>query len=166
MTSITRRYRFSASHRLHSGALSAADNQRLYGKCNNPFGHGHDYILEVTASGFVCETTGLILPRQRLDRLVEEKVLRLLANRNLNLDVPDFARLVPTTENLALLIARLLDQSWTDYLGQGALGGDSRVQNPARLVRVHLQETDRNGFEVLVAAQKRRSQEERLPIDA
>jgi 6-pyruvoyltetrahydropterin/6-carboxytetrahydropterin synthase len=166
MTSITRRYRFSASHRLHSGALSAADNQRLYGKCNNPFGHGHDYILEVTASGLVCETTGLILPRQRLDRLIEEKVLRLLANRNLNSDVPDFARLVPTTENLALVIARLLEQSWTDSLGRGPLGGDSQGQKPARLVRVHLQETDRNGFEVLLAAQKRCSQEERLTIDA
>lgn len=146
MTSITRQYRFAASHRLHSAALSAAENDRLYGKCNNPFGHGHDYVLEVTATGAVAPT-GVILPVSKLDRLVEEKILRLFANRNLNLDVPEFARLVPTTENIALVIARLLEQSWIAYLGRSS----------ARLSRVHLQETDRNGFEVLLLSPRQRT---------
>jgi 6-pyruvoyltetrahydropterin/6-carboxytetrahydropterin synthase len=140
MTTLTRRYRFSASHRLHSAALSEAENQQLYGKCNNPFGHGHDYILEVSASGPVDAATGLLLPRRVLDRLVEEKILRVFANRNLNLDVQEFAGLVPTTENVALAIASMLEQHWPTYFATGR----------ARLTRIHIQETDRNGFEVLL----------------
>lgn len=145
---LTRRYRFSASHRLHSSALSAIENQRLYGKCNNPFGHGHDYILEVTAAGEIDSVTGLILPRAALDCLIEEKILCVFANRNLNLDVPEFQSLVPTTENIALVIVEILAQNWTIYLG-----GDTS----ARLRRVHLQETDRNGFEVLLPLVPHRS---------
>jgi 6-pyruvoyltetrahydropterin/6-carboxytetrahydropterin synthase len=148
MISITRRYRFSASHRLHSSRLSSAENQRLYGKCNNPFGHGHDYVLEVTASGAVDSPTGLVLERAKLDRLVEEKILRVFASRNINLDVPEFASLVPTTENIALVIAGILERSWITYLGR---------QTRARLCRVHLQETERNGFEVLLSAAPHRS---------
>ncbi|MBV9084757.1 MAG: 6-carboxytetrahydropterin synthase, partial [Acidobacteriaceae bacterium] len=75
MTTLTRRYRFSASHRLHSQQLSEAENARLYGKCNNPFGHGHDYILEVTVAGPVDEVTGRIVPLHALDALVKHKVL-------------------------------------------------------------------------------------------
>lgn len=118
--SITRRYRFSASHRLHAPELSAAENQRLYGKCNNPFGHGHDYELQVTASGDIDDRTGRILPVLKLDQLVEDKILRLFSHRNMNLDVPQFERLVPTTENIALVIADLLAQNWSAYLGQSA----------------------------------------------
>jgi 6-pyruvoyltetrahydropterin/6-carboxytetrahydropterin synthase len=150
MTSITRRYRFSASHRLHSDALSAVENERLYGKCNNPFGHGHDYILEVTAAGPVGQTNGLVLSRLRLDRLVEEKILRLFANRNLNADIPEFSRLVPTTENLALAIASRLEQNWTKYLCDEPSTGGSDGGACSRLIRVQVQETDRNGFEVLL----------------
>jgi 6-pyruvoyltetrahydropterin/6-carboxytetrahydropterin synthase len=142
MTTLTRRYRFSASHRLHSDALSAAENDRIYGKCNNPFGHGHDYVLEVTASGPVDPVTGRVLRIKSLDRLVQETILSRLSNRNLNLDIPEFATLVPTTENIALLITRLLEQNWTRYLGHAS----------AHLSRVHIQETDRNGFEVLLPA--------------
>jgi 6-pyruvoyltetrahydropterin/6-carboxytetrahydropterin synthase len=142
MTSITRLYKFSASHRLHSAALSDAENDRLYGKCNNPFGHGHDYILEVTATGELDPLTGRILPLAALDRLIEEKVLRRFANRNLNLDVPEFAALVPTTENVALTVAAILERHWPAYF----------ARTSARLSRVHIQETDRNGFEVLIPA--------------
>lgn len=140
MTALTRRYRFSASHRLNAPALTEIENRRLYGKCNNPYGHGHDYILEVTIAGPIDSITGLILERAALDRIVEEKILRVFANRNLNLDVPDFQSLVPTTEHIALVIASILRQSWAGYLGP----------TTARLRRVHLQETDRNGFEVLL----------------
>jgi|SRR5579875_1223110 len=158
MTGITRRYRFSASHRLHTGVLSALENERLYGKCNNPFGHGHDYVLEVTAKGPVCGETGLVVPVGQLDRLVEETIIERLANRNLNLDVPEFGVLVPTTENIALTIARLLEQHWAAYLGRSS----------ARLARVHVQETDRNSFEVLLPARAQVSAAdpkiERLPV--
>jgi 6-pyruvoyltetrahydropterin/6-carboxytetrahydropterin synthase len=139
---ITRLYRFSASHRLHSPRLSAAENLKLYGKCNNPFGHGHDYVLEVTAAGNLDSRTGVLLPVSKLDRLVHEKVLWLFAYSNINVDVPQFRHLVPTTENVALVIAGLLQQNWDADLGQV----------PARLHRVHIQETDRNGFEVLLKA--------------
>jgi 6-pyruvoyltetrahydropterin/6-carboxytetrahydropterin synthase len=139
---ITRRYRFSASHRLHAPELSAAENARLYGKCNNPFGHGHDYELQVTAAGEIDDRTGCILPLAKLDQLVEDKILRLFSHRNVNLDVPQFERLVPTTENIVLVIADLLERNWSAYLGQTS----------ARLSRVHIQETGRNGFELLLKA--------------
>jgi 6-pyruvoyltetrahydropterin/6-carboxytetrahydropterin synthase len=140
MMTITRLYRFSASHRLHSPVLSAAENSRLYGKCNSPFGHGHNYVLEVTAAGSMDRRTGLLLPISKLDSLIQETVLRRFAHRNINLDVPQFERLVPTTENLALVITDLLQQNWEAYLGDLAV----------RLHRIHIQETDRNGFEVLL----------------
>ena len=137
---LTRLYRFSASHRLNSAALTAAENARMYGKCNNPFGHGHDYILEVTVAGTPDPQTGLLLPLSALDRLVEETVLNVFAHRNMNVDVPQFAHLVPTTENLVLTIADILQQNWTRYVGQSSV----------RLDRVHIQETARNGFELLL----------------
>lgn len=146
MSTLTRRYRFSASHRLHSPLLSDEENQRLYCKCNNPHGHGHDYILEVTADGPIDPTSGLILSRAALDRLVGEKILRVFANRNLNLDLREFHSLVPTTENVALVVAQILSQNWNTYLPASS-----------RLRRVHLQETDRNGFELLLPVSRHSS---------
>lgn len=141
MTSITRRYRFSASHRLHSPQLSAAENARLYGKCNNPFGHGHDYTLEVSVSGEIDRDTGVIVPVPRLDRLVEREILDRFAFRNIN-DLPEFADLVASTENIALVVARILQLNWNAYLG------DARAQ----FRRIHIQETPRNSFEVFLPA--------------
>jgi 6-pyruvoyltetrahydropterin/6-carboxytetrahydropterin synthase len=152
-TTITRLYRFSASHRLHSPDLSAAENVSCYGKCNHPFGHGHNYVLEVTAAGDLDQRTGLLLPVSKLDQLVQDTVLQHLAYRNMNLDVPQFERLVPTTENVVLVITGLLQQNWEAYL----------AGVPARLRRVHIQETDRNGFEVVLNA---RSRTERVTLNA
>ncbi len=140
MISLSRRYRFSASHRLHSSTLSESENRRMYGKCNNPFGHGHDYILEITVAGPVAPETGLIISVPVLDSFVERHVLRLIAHRNLNLDVPQFADLVPTTENLALVIAGLIERHWS------ASFGDSKAY-PRSL---SLDETDRNRFQVFL----------------
>jgi 6-pyruvoyltetrahydropterin/6-carboxytetrahydropterin synthase len=139
VTFITKRYRFSASHRLNVDSLGPEENARLYGKCNNPYGHGHDYVLEVTCSGPIDPGTGQILPPGRLDLLVESTVLRLLASRNINVDVPRFANIVPTTENLTAVIVDLLQQKW-----------DRSMPDSVRLRRIHVQETDRNGFEVLI----------------
>ena len=138
MTTITRRYRFSASHRLHSPELNDAENVKVYGKCNNPFGHGHDYVLEVTVGGAVDDKTGLIVPIPALDEFVQRRVLDLFASRNINLDVPYFATLPATTENIALIIADLLQQHWRD----------SFEHTGAHICRIHVQETERNGFEV------------------
>lgn len=138
MMSVTRGYHFSASHRLDSPDLTPAENVRLFGKCNNPFGHGHNYVLEVTVSGEVDRSTGCILPVSKLDRLVEENILRAFAHRNINLDVPEFARRVPTTENMALVIAERLQRNWCNYMGR----------SEARLARVYIKETERNSFEV------------------
>jgi 6-pyruvoyltetrahydropterin/6-carboxytetrahydropterin synthase len=129
---LTRRYRFAASHRLDSPALSAEENRKLYGKCNNPYGHGHDYALDISVEGPVS-ADGLMVDRQALDRLVEERVLRVLDHRNLNQDVPEFESAVPTTENLASVIERRLRQHWN---------------LTPRLARIRIAETDRNTFEM------------------
>lgn len=139
---LTRRYRFSASHRLHSPVLGEEQNRAVYGKCNNPFGHGHDYILDVTVAGAPDPITGLILPRHDLDQWVENKVLKLFHHRYINKDVAAFADRVPTTENVALVIAKLLADDWPIAF----------PSIKARVARVHVLETDRNGFEVRLDA--------------
>ncbi len=140
MTTFTRRYRFCASHRLHSEALSDADNTRIFGKCNNPFGHGHDYILDVSVTGQLNATTGIILRTADLDRLVNAEVLSDFAYRNLNTDVAEFANLVPTTENVAVVIAARLRKCWADYFPYSS----------AHLSGISIHETDRNSFEVVI----------------
>ncbi len=142
MISLTRRYHFPASHRLHSPRLSDSENARLYGKCNNPFGHGHDYTLELTIAGELDVNSGLLLPLARLDAFVQEKILRLFAYRNINVDVPQFANLVPTTENVVRVIGDLVRRHWTAWFG------DTQIH----VSRVQIQETERNGFELLLAA--------------
>lgn len=140
MTTLTRRYRFSASHRLHSASLSEVENNRTYGKCNNPYGHGHDYVLYVAVSGEINATTGLIVKPALLDKLVAEEILSSFGHRNLNLDVAEFERLVPTTENLTLVIAARLNARWANYFPYSS----------ARLSSISILETDRNSFEVVL----------------
>ena len=129
---LTRRYRFSASHRLNTEALTQDENARLYGKCNNPFGHGHDYVLDVSVEGPV-DVSGQIVDRAALDALVQEQVLAHVDHRNLNCDLPELQRRVATTENLAFAIEGMLTREWT---------------LPARLARVRISETARNTFEL------------------
>jgi 6-pyruvoyltetrahydropterin/6-carboxytetrahydropterin synthase len=133
---VTRRYRFAAAHRLHAAAFSEKENQALYGKCNNPNGHGHDYVLEVSIAGPVDETSGRVLSPAALDRLVAEQVIAAFDHRNLNAEVPEFSDIPPTTENLAHLIRRRLLARW------GELG------HSARLAGIRLRETKRNTFEI------------------
>lgn len=129
---LTRRYRFSASHRLDTPRLTPEENRRLYGKCNNPYGHGHDYILDVTIEGSP-DSSGQLASRESLDRLVRENVLDRLDHRNLNLDVPELAGVVPTTENLAAAIDGALRRGWNLAAG---------------LSKIRISETDRNIFEL------------------
>lgn len=142
---LTRRYRFSAAHRLHSPLLSDEQNRAVYGKCNNPFGHGHDYTLEVTVAEDVDPALGRALPVATLDALVQDVILQPFAYRNLNTEVSEFAALVPTTEVLAEVAATRLAKAW--QLRCPTL--------PARLEKVRIWETKRNIFEVAVAPEPR-----------
>lgn len=145
MTVVTRRYQFSASHRLHCPELSSDENQSLFGKCNNPYGHGHDYVLHVSVMGSVDPVNGLLVRAAELDRLVQSTVLRSMSSRYLNLDVPPFDLVVPTTENVVLVIRDLLLQHWSEYVRSG----DCRLQE------IEVRETDRNTFSVLANAPDR-----------
>src|SRR5881275_227079 len=107
-----RRYRFSASHRLHSPHLSEEENCRLYGKCNNPYGHGHNYVLEVSVRGPLDEDSGRAVDLSGLDDLVRRQVTEPFDHRNLNTEVKAFAEVVPTSENLSYEICRRLKRNW------------------------------------------------------
>ena len=127
---LTRRYRFSASHRLHSPEMSEQENRATYGKCNNPHGHGHNYALEVTVSGSVDQSTGMVCNLVDLDRFVESEVLARYHLANLNM-LQEFAQLVPTTENLSVEIFEILQRGFSH----------------AHLDKVRLEETMMNSFE-------------------
>ena len=131
---LTRRYRFSASHRLDLATLSAGENRRLYGKCNNPYGHGHDYVLDITVEGRPDES-GQIMRRDTMDALVASRVLARLDHKDLNKDVPGLANDVPTTENLAHEIRRLLTEGWAFA---------------SKLKSVRIAETAKNSFELKI----------------
>ena len=137
--SVTRRYRFSASHRLHSPLLDESQNRAVYGKCNNPYGHGHDYVLDVTIGGELDTETGRLVPLSQLDLLVETAVLQDLKWHNLNTDVAEFVSLVPTTENLARVIASRLAAAWHVAFPSGQ----------AKFEKVRIYETRNNIFEAL-----------------
>ena len=135
---LTRRYLFSASHRLHCDGLSESDNQAIYGKCNNPHGHGHNYALEVTVSGQVEAKTGMVCNLSDLDHSVQSEVLERFDHENLNAR-EEFAATVPTTENLSEVIFNILQQSFT----------------AAHLEKVRLEETMMNSFEYAGGAELR-----------
>ncbi len=134
MITVTSRYTFSAAHVLSRTDCSDEENERIYGKCANTNGHGHNYGMEVTVGGEIDPRTGEIISRDALDRLVSEQVLERFAHRRLN-DDPLFASEVPTAENIAKAIYRLLEEPIAD--GDGV-----------HLVGVRLVETARNFAEV------------------
>jgi 6-pyruvoyltetrahydropterin/6-carboxytetrahydropterin synthase len=129
-TVLGRRYQFSASHRLHSAQLSEEENSRIYGKCNNPYGHGHNYVLEVMVSGKVDPATGMIANLSDLDAFVEREVLEAFDHKSLNEDVPAFREKVPTTEHLCIEIYKRLE-----------------AFPAATLLRIRVEETGNNSFE-------------------
>lgn len=135
---LTRRYRFAASHRLHSPALTDEQNRETYGKCDNPHGHGHNYDVELTVSGTVDPVTGRAVDLARLDALAEQQILTPFRHRNLNEEIPAFRSLVPTTENLTREVDRRLREAWPETFGS---------RGP-RLEKIRIWETDRNICEV------------------
>jgi 6-pyruvoyltetrahydropterin/6-carboxytetrahydropterin synthase len=135
---VTRRYRFAASHRLHSAAFTEEENRDLYGKCSNPYGHGHDYVLDVTAVGPINPVSGQVVHLPTLDRLVSEQVITDFDHRYLNADLSEFKTLVPTSENIIRVIEDRLAACWpAAFPGQGP-----------RLEGIRLRETKRNSFEL------------------
>ena len=127
---LTRRYRFSASHRLHSEEMSAPENRATYGKCNNPFGHGHNYALEVTVSGQVDPSTGMVCNLVDLDSFVHAQIVEHYDHQNLNL-LSEFKKQVPTTENLCIAIYEIMKRGFA----------------AAHLEKVRIEETMMNSFE-------------------
>lgn len=141
---LTRVYRFSASHRLHSGELSEERNWEVYGRCNNPHGHGHNYRLEVSVEGPVDAQTGRVVDLNELDALVRTAVLNDFDHRQLNLEVPDLQGLVPTTEVVSEVVHQRLQRAWPGAFPPGPPG-----KNLPRLARVRIYETRNNIFEVV-----------------
>jgi len=127
---LSRRYRFSASHRLHSEQMSQEENRVTYGKCNNPHGHGHNYVLQVTVTGQV-DRNGMVCNLVDLDDCVQREIVTRFDLENLNTR-PEFANAVPTTENLCMVIYDILKREFRQ----------------AHLQRVRLEETMMNSFEI------------------
>jgi len=130
-SAVTRRVHFNAAHRLYNPQRSEAWNEAIFGVCSNPNAHGHNYELDVTVEGEIDPETGYVIDINVLKNLVEEKVLRHLDHKNLNLDVPWFRELIPTAENIAYVCWNLL----------------APAVPAGRLLRLRLWETPRNYVE-------------------
>lgn len=128
---ITRRLLFNAAHRVHNPALSDAENQRLFGKCNNPNWHGHNYTLDVSVTGSVDDRTGYVIDLSVLKAIVEREVIAKVDHRNFNLEVDFMQGVIPTTENIVVQMWRVLEPAIA----------------PSRLTRLVLWETPNNYVE-------------------
>jgi 6-pyruvoyltetrahydropterin/6-carboxytetrahydropterin synthase len=128
---VTKRLLFNAAHRVHNPALSDDENQRLFGKCNNPNWHGHNYTLDVSVTGPVDTRTGYVIDLSVIKRVVEREVLDKVDHKNLNIDVDFMQGVIPTTENFIVAIWQLLEPAL----------------RPARLTRLVLWETPHNSVE-------------------
>lgn len=139
MIRLTRRYRFSAAHRLHAASLGEEENRAIYGKCNNPYGHGHNYVVDVSVEGPVDAATGRVVDLHHLDELVGAQIVRRYDHRNLNIEVRELADKVPTTEVVTEAIEQRLAKHWLAAFPAGV----------PRLARVRIWETRNNQFEAV-----------------
>jgi 6-pyruvoyltetrahydropterin/6-carboxytetrahydropterin synthase len=128
---VTRRVRFNAAHRVHNPALSEEENTRIFGKCNNPNWHGHNYTLDISVEGETDQRTGYVFDLAKLKAVAEAEILRLVDHKNFNLDVPFMQGVIPTSENIVVAFWKILQ---------------SRVA-PAKLQRLVLWETENNYVE-------------------
>ena len=129
---VTRRLKFNAAHRVHNPAFSDEENRRVFGKCNNVHGHGHNYTLDVSVAGQVDPDTGYVFDLSRLKQLVTRELVDVVDHHNLNVDVPFMQDIIPTAENMIV-------QFWRILAG--------KIVPPARLVRLVLWETENNYVE-------------------
>ena len=128
---VTRRLRFNAAHRVHNPELSDEENRRLFGKCNNPNWHGHNYVLEVSVSGPIDARTGYVVDLGQLKKIVEHELIEQVDHRNMNVDVPFMRGINPTAENIVVACWRVIEPHVA----------------PARLTRLVLHETENNWVE-------------------
>lgn len=128
---VTRRLHFNAAHRVHNPALSDAENDALFGKCNNPNWHGHNYVLDVSVAGEISPRTGYVMDLAALKRLVEEQIINRVDHKNFNLDVDFMRGTIPTSENIVVAFWWLLEP----------------LVAPAQLSRLVLWETPNNYVE-------------------
>ena len=135
---LTRAYLFSASHRLHCDEFTAEKNVEVYGKCNNPYGHGHNYRVEVTVSGQVDARLGMICDLGELDAYVNNEIIQRYSLENLN-TLPEFRDVVPTTENLSIEVFNRLHSGF----------------KAAAVTKVRIEETAMNSFEYSAGAELR-----------
>ena len=135
----SRRYRFSASHRLHAPGMSDEQNRDTYGKCNNPFGHGHNYVVEVTVAGPVAADTGFAVNLPALDALVQRELIDRFDHMHLNADPAFSADYLPSTENLAFELQRIFAREVPLLDPAGRL----------RLRNIRIEETGNNSFDLL-----------------
>lgn len=131
MIYLTRRETFSASHRLHNPDLSDEENLKIYGKCSNPNGHGHNYILEIVVAGEIDPKTGYVIDLKKLKTIILENVVNKVDHKNLNMDVDFMKGIIPTTENLAIAV-------WKELKNK---------ISPASLYAVKIKETENNFIE-------------------
>ena len=131
LLTVTRRLTFNAAHRVHNPALSDEENTRLFGKCNHPNGHGHNYVLEVSVTGEPDPVTGYVIDLGRVKQIVESEFIEHVDHKNLNLDVPFLQGTNPTSENIILACWRVIEPAL----------------RPARLSRLRLWETENNHVE-------------------
>ncbi len=130
MIYITRKVAFCAAHRLHNPELSDEENIRIYGKCNNPDGHGHNYVMEVTVKGRVSDKTGMVIDLKDLKKIITEKIIDRIDHKHLNCDVDFMRDIIPTAENIVMQIWKILR--------------DELLKNNAELYELKLFETDNN----------------------
>lgn len=138
---LTRGYHFCAAHRLHLEGLSEEENYRIYGKCNNPFGHGHNYHLLVTVEGEPDAATGVLVPVEALDAFVHREVVERYDHKDLNTQVPEFAQVPSTTERVAEAVVHRLTSAWPAEF----------FSRQARLAHIRIEETKRNFIDLPVA---------------
>jgi len=132
IVTITRRLQFNAAHRVHNPALSDAENKALFGKCNNPNWHGHNYTLDVSVSGPVDEKTGYVVDLGHIKRVVEREVIDKVDHRNFNLEVDFMQGVIPTTENIVVAMWRVIEPA----------------MRPAKLAKLVLWETQNSSVEI------------------
>jgi 6-pyruvoyltetrahydropterin/6-carboxytetrahydropterin synthase len=128
---VTRRVRFNAAHRVHNPDLPDAENERLFGKCNNPNWHGHNYTLDVSVEGDIDPKTGYVYDLSKLKKTVEREIVDIVDHKNFNLDVPFMKGVIPTSENIIAAFWKIL----------------APKVKPAQLTRLVLWETENNYVE-------------------
>lgn len=133
MVYVTRKAHFSAAHRLFNPEFSDEENERIFDKCNNPYGHGHNYTIEVTVAGEPDPKTGYVIDLKKLGELIDREILTKVDHKHLNFDVPELSGIIPTAENIALLFWRILEPRITE----------------GRLYKVRVAESDNNFAEYL-----------------